>query len=576
MPSKKKTWDKSKMPSRHVTIGPNKAPQRSYYYAMGLGTKEIEQPFVGVASCWNQAAPCNTALMRQAQVVSQGVQTAGGTPREFCTITVTDGIAMGHEGMRSSLVSREVIADSVELTMRGHGYDALVGVAGCDKSLPGMMMAMLRLNVPSVFLYGGSILPGRFEDKDVTVQDVFEGVGAYAAGTMSLERLCELEQHACPGDGACGGQYTANTMACVSEAIGLALPLSSALPAVYRDRDQYARASGEAVMNLIEQNIRPRDICTREAFENAAIVVAATGGSTNGGLHLPAMAHECGVKFDMDDVVNVMRKTPYLADLKPGGQYVAKAMGEAGGVPMLLKTLLDAGILHGDCMTVTGKTHRENLKDVKWDGSQKVIRPVSNPLSATGGVVGLKGSLAPDGAIVKVAGLANQVFRGPARVFDGEQACFDAVEKREYKAGEVLVIRYEGPKGGPGMREMLATTAAIYGQGMGDKVALITDGRFSGATRGFCIGHVGPEAQDGGPIALVKNGDMITLDAIKGIIDLEVSAAELAERKKSWKPVKTNYNSGTIWKYAQLVGPASKGAVTHPGADAETHVYADL
>ncbi|HEV7693054.1 MAG TPA: dihydroxy-acid dehydratase [Hyphomonadaceae bacterium] len=572
----KKTWDKSRMPSRHVTIGPNKAPQRSYYYAMGLGTKEIEQPLVGVASCWNQAAPCNTALMRQAQVVSEGVKEAQGTPREFCTITVTDGIAMGHEGMRSSLVSRDVIADSVELTMRGHGYDALVGVAGCDKSLPGMMMVMLRLNVPSVFLYGGSIMPGNLNGKELTVQDVFEGVGAFAAGKITADELCQIEQHACPGDGACGGQYTANTMACVSEAIGLALPLSSALPAVYRDRDEYARASGVAVMNLIEKNIRPRDICTREAFENAAIVVAATGGSTNGGLHLPAMAHEAGIRFTMDDVVNIMRKTPYIADLRPGGKYVAKAMGEAGGMPMLMKTLLDAGILHGDCMTVTGKTIRENLKDVVWRTDQDVIRPANNPLSETGGVVGLKGSLAPDGAIVKVAGLKNQVFRGPARVFDGEEAAFAAVERRDYKAGEVLVIRYEGPKGGPGMREMLATTAAIYGQDMGDKVALITDGRFSGATRGFCVGHVGPEAQEGGPIALVKDGDIISLDAIKGTIEIEVSAAELAERKKSWAPRKTNYNSGTLWKYVQTVGPAHLGAVTHPGAEAETHVFADL
>jgi dihydroxy-acid dehydratase len=574
--AKKKTWDKSGMPSRHVTVGPARAPHRSYYYAMGLGTKEIEQPFVGVASCWNQAAPCNTALMRQAQVVSKGVKAAGGTPREFCTITVTDGIAMGHEGMRSSLVSRDVIADSVELTMRGHGYDALVGVAGCDKSLPGMMMAMLRLNVPSVFLYGGSILPGQFEGKEVTVQDVFEGVGSHAAGTMTLERLCELEKHACPGDGACGGQYTANTMACVSEAIGLALPLSSALPAVYKDRDQYAKASGEAVMALVERNIRPRDICTREAFENAAAVVAATGGSTNGGLHLPAMAHECGIRFDLEDVVAIMRRTPYIADLKPGGQYVARAMGEAGGMPMLMKTLLDGGYLHGDVMTVTGRTLRENLKDVVWRDDQTVIRPVGNPLSQTGGVVGLKGSLAPDGAIVKVAGLAMQTFRGPARVFDGEEACFAAVERRDYKAGEVLVIRYEGPRGGPGMREMLSTTAAIYGQGMGDKVALITDGRFSGATRGFCVGHVGPEAQEGGPIALIKDGDIIALDAIRGTIEIEVPADVLAERKKAWKPHRTNYNSGALWKYAQTVGPAHKGAVTHPGAAAETHVYVDL
>jgi len=569
------SWDKSTLPSRHVTEGPARAPHRSYYYAMGLGTREIAQPFVGVASCWNEAAPCNTALMRQAHAVSVGVKAAGGTPREFCTITVTDGIAMGHAGMHSSLVSREVIADSVELTMRGHSYDALVGVAGCDKSLPGMMMAMLRLNVPSVFLYGGSIMPGRFHGKDVTVADVFEAVGKHSAGTMGEAELNDLERHACPGDGACGGQFTANTMACVSEAIGLALPLSSALPAVYESRDAYARASGEAVMRLIEKNIRPRDICTREAFENAAVVVAATGGSTNGGLHLPAMANEAGIKFTLHDVAEIFKKTPYLADLKPGGQYVAKDMGEAGGVPMLLRTLLDAGLLHGDCMTVTGKTLRENLEGVVWQ-EQKVIRPVSNPLSPTGGVVGLWGSLAPEGAIVKVAGMTNLKHRGPARVFDGEEACFAAVEARDYKEGDVLVIRYEGPKGGPGMREMLSTTAAIYGQGMGDKVALITDGRFSGATRGFCIGHVGPEAQVGGPIALIEDGDMISIDADNGTIELEVDPIDLEHRLKRWEPRTTNYNSGAIWKFAQQVGPACDGAVTQPGAKAETHVYADI
>ncbi|MET0181289.1 MAG: dihydroxy-acid dehydratase, partial [Caulobacterales bacterium] len=526
--------------------------------------------------CWNEAAPCNTALMRQAHAVSAGVKEAGGTPREFCTITVTDGIAMGHEGMRSSLASRDVIADSVELTMRGHSYDALVGLAGCDKSLPGMMMAMLRLNVPSVFLYGGSILPGNWRGKDVTVINLFEGVGAHAAGNMSLDDLCDLEKHACPGDGACGGQYTANTMACVSEAIGLALPLSAALPAPYESRDAYAVASGRAVMNLIEKNIRPRDICTREAFENAAIVVAATGGSTNGGLHLPAMAHECGVKFSLRDMAEIFKKTPWLCDLQPGGKYLAKHMGEAGGVPSLLRVLLDAGLLHGDVMTVTGKTLRENLEGVTLRSDQDVIRPINNPLTERGGVVGLWGSLAPDGGIVKIAGLQKLTFRGPARVFDGEDACFQAVTHRQYKEGEVLVIRYEGPKGGPGMREMLSTTAALYGQGMGDKVALITDGRFSGATRGFCVGHVGPEAQDGGPIALIKDGDIITLDAETGRIDLEVSEAELAERKKSWAPRKTNYNSGALWKYAQLVGPAYAGAVTHPGFEAETHVYADI
>ena len=569
------SWDKSRLPSRHVTEGPARAPHRSYYYAMGLGSREIAQPFVGVASCWNEAAPCNTTLLRQAGAVSVGVKAAGATPREFCTITVTDGIAMGHEGMKSSLVSREVIADSVELTMRGHSYDALVGVAGCDKSLPGMMMAMLRLNVPSVFLYGGSIMPGRWRGRDVTVADVFEAVGQHSAGNLDEADLHDLERHACPGDGACAGQFTANTMACVSEAIGLALPLSSALPAAYESRDAYARASGEAVVRLIERNIRPRDICTREAFENAAVVVAATGGSTNAGLHLPAMASEAGIEFTLRDVAHIFKKTPYLADLKPGGRYVAKDMGEAGGVPMLLRTLLDAGLLHGDCMTVTGKTLRENLEGVVWQ-DQKVIRPVSNPLSPTGGVVGLWGSLAPDGAIVKVAGMHTLAHRGPARVFDGEEACFAAVEARDYKEGDVLVIRYEGPRGGPGMREMLSTTAAIYGQGMGDKVVLITDGRFSGATRGFCIGHVGPEAQVGGPIALVENGDMISIDAVAGTIELEVDPIDLEHRAKDWRPRETAFGSGAIWKFAQQVGPAHEGAVTQPGAKGERSVYADI
>ena len=566
------------MPSRHVTEGPARAPHRSYYYAMGLSTADIRKPFVGVASCWNEAAPCNTALMRQAHAVSDGVKAADGTPREFCTITVTDGIAMGHEGMRSSLVSREVIADSVELTMRGHGYDALVGVAGCDKSLPGMMMAMLRLNVPSVFLYGGSIMPGSFEGRDVTVLDVFEAVGAHAAGSndMSDERLAALEKVACPGDGACGGQFTANTMACVSEAIGLALPLSSALPAPWTDRDGYARASGEAVMALIEKNLRPRDICSRKAFENAAVVVAATGGSTNAALHLPAMAHECGVEFTLKDMAKVFERTPWLADLKPGGNFVAKDFGAVGGVPMLMKTLLDHGLIHGDCLTVTGQTWAEYLQDVSFDGDQDVIRPASDPLTDSGGVVGLWGSLAPDGAIVKVAGLEKLQFRGPARVFDGEDACFKAVEARDYKPGEVLVIRYEGPKGGPGMREMLSTTAAIYGQGMGDQVALITDGRFSGATRGFCIGHVGPEAQEGGPIGLIEDGDMIAIDAATGTIDLEVSAEILAVRRQAWKPRETLYATGALAKFAKLVGPAHLGAVTHEGFSAERHVYADL
>ncbi len=571
-----KTWDKSRLPSRHTTIGPDRAPHRSYYYAMGLTEAEINQPFVGVATCWNEAAPCNIALSRQAQSVKRGVAEASGTPREFTTITVTDGIAMGHQGMKSSLVSREVIADSVELTVRGHGYDALVGLAGCDKSLPGMMMAMLRLNVPSVFMYGGSILPGRFKDKDVTVVDVFEAVGQHAAGNMSADDLHALECVACPSAGACGGQFTANTMACVSEAIGLALPGSAGAPAPYEDRDRFGVLSGAAVMNLIEKNIRPRDICTREAFENAAIIVGATGGSTNAALHLPAMAHEAGIKFTLDDVAAIMRRTPYIADLKPGGKYVALDVFNVGGIPVILKALLDAGLLHGDCLTVTGKTLAENLKDVVFPENQDVIYPVSRAITPTGGVVGLKGNLAPDSAIVKVAGLKQQVFTGTALCFDCEEDAFAAVQARAYKKGDVIVIRYEGPKGGPGMREMLSTTAAIYGQDMGEHVALITDGRFSGGTRGFCVGHVGPEAAVGGPIALLKDGDIITIDAVAGTINVHLSDDELTARRATWQPRKTNYNSGAIWRYAQNVGPAHLGALTHPGAAAETHCFADL
>jgi dihydroxy-acid dehydratase len=568
-------WDKSKLPSRHTTVGPERAPHRSYYYAMGLTEAEIDQPFIGVATCWNEAAPCNIALSRQAQSVKTGVKEQGGTPREFTTITVTDGLAMGHQGMKSSLASRDAIADTVELTMRGHCYDALVGLAGCDKSLPGMMMAMLRLNVPSVFMYGGSILPGTFRGKDVTVVDVFEAVGQHAAGNMSDEDLHELECVACPSAGACGGQFTANTMATVSEAIGLALPGSAGAPAPYEDRDRWAVESGRAVMELLKRNLRPRDIVTRKALENAAVVVAATGGSTNAGLHLPAMAHEAGINFTMDDVVAIMRRTPYIADLKPGGKYVAFDVHKIGGIPVIIKALLDAGLLHGDCMTVTGKTLAENHKDVVFPTDQDVVYPVSRAISPTGGVVGLKGNLAPDGAIVKVAGMKVLRFEGTALCFDSEEAAFAAVDQRAYKAGDVIVIRYEGPKGGPGMREMLSTTAAIYGQGMGESVALITDGRFSGATRGFCIGHVGPEAAVGGPIALLRNGDRIVIDAGAGTIDMLVDPAEIAARRAAWQPRATDYNAGALWKYAQLVGPAHLGAVTHPGGAAETHCYAD-
>ena len=569
-------FNKKKLPSRHTSLGPDRAPHRSFYYAMGETEKDVAKPFVGVVSTWNEAAPCNIALMRQAQSVKKGVRANGGTPREFCTITVTDGIAMGHEGMKSSLISREVIADSAELTVRGHCYDALVGIAGCDKSLPGLMMSMVRLNVPSVFIYGGSILPGRYKGKDVTVVDVFEAVGKHSSGQMSAKELRKLELVACPTAGACGGQFTANTMACVSEAIGLALPYSAGTPAPYEERDKYAKASGRMVMNLLKKKIKPRDIVTRKALENAATVVAATGGSTNTGLHLPAIANEAGIKFDLMDVAKIFKRTPYLADLKPGGKYVAKDMWLAGGVPMLLKTLYDGGYIHGDCMTVTGKTMKENLKGIKFNPKQKVMRSYKDPLSPTGGVVGLKGNLAPDGGIVKIAGLKKLQFTGKARCFDNEESAMKAVQSRKYKEGDVIVIRYEGPVGGPGMREMLSTTGAIYGQGKGETVALITDGRFSGGTRGFSVGHIGPEAALGGPIALLRNGDIIDIDAKKGTINVRLTKAQLASRRKKWKARKSDFGSGTLWKYAQTVGPAYLGAPTHPGKKKEVKDYSEI
>ncbi|HEX6111495.1 MAG TPA: dihydroxy-acid dehydratase [Geminicoccaceae bacterium] len=569
-------FDKSKLPSRHATVGPDRAPHRSYYFAMGLRREDIEAPFVGVVTTWNEAAPCNIALARQAQAAKRGVAKAGGTPREFTTITVTDGIAMGHQGMKSSLVSREVIADSVELTVRGHAYDALVGLAGCDKSLPGLMMAMVRLNVPSVFMYGGSILPGRFRNRDVTVVDVFEAVGQHAVGAMDDRELQALEEVACPSAGSCGGQFTANTMACVSEAIGLALPGSAGTPAPYETRDQWAEASGEAVMALLADGLRPRDIVTRRALENAARVVAASGGSTNGGLHLPAIAHEAGIDFDLHDVCAIFRTTPYIADLKPAGRYVMRDLHDAGGVPMLMKALLDGGYLHGDCVTVTGKTIVENLADLTFNPDQPVVRATADPITSWGGVVGLRGSLAPEGAIVKVTGLKSLKFKGRARCFDSEEDAMAAVQSRQYQEGDVIIIRYEGPKGGPGMREMLSVTSAIYGQGMGDKVALITDGRFSGGTRGFCVGHVGPEAAVGGPIGLLRDGDVIAIDAEAGTLDAEVTPDELDRRRQAWRAHPTMYTSGTLWKYAQTVGPAHLGAVTHPGAKAEIKSYAEL
>ena len=569
-------FNKDKLPSRHVTEGPGKAPHRSFFYAMDLTMEQIHQPFIGVATTWNESAPCNITLRRQAQSVKKGVSLADGTPREFTTITVTDGIAMGHQGMKASLVSREAIADTIELSVRGHCYDGLVGVAGCDKSLPGVMMSMLRLNVPSVFIYGGSIMPGRHKGRDLTVQDVYEAVGQNDAGIIDAKELDLIERAACPSAGSCGGQFTANTMACVSEAIGLALPNSTGAPAPYESRDEYALAAGKQVMKLLELNIRPRDIVTLKSLENAARVVAASGGSTNAALHLPAMANEAGIDFDLFAVAEIFKSTPYIADLKPGGKYVAKDLHEAGGVQVILKTLFEAGYIHGDCMTVTGKTMEENLADITFPENQDVIYKVENAITPTGGVVGLKGNLAEEGAIVKVAGMSRTRHVGPAIVFDCEEDAYKAVSERKYKEGDVFVIRYEGPRGGPGMREMLATTAAIYGQGMGEKVALITDGRFSGATRGFCVGHVGPEAAVGGAIALIENGDIITIDAETNELSVGLSGDELNKRRKHWKPREHEYGSGEIWKYSQLVGSAVNGAVTHPGAKKEKHCYADI
>lgn len=568
--------DKKDLRSRHVTEGVRSAPARAMMRAMGLTDEDLDKPLVAVATCWNEAAPCNISLADHAKRVKTGVEAAGGTPREFTTITVTDGIAMGHEGMKSSLPSREVIADSVELTMRGHCYDALVGLAGCDKSLPGMMMAMLRLNVPSVFMYGGSIMPGKRKDKDLTIVDVFEAVGEHATGELSDEELKEIECAACPCAGACGGQFTANTMAFVSEALGLALHNSAAPPAITGERLDAAHASGEAIMKALEKGIRPRDICTLKAFENAAAVVAASGGSTNAGLHLPAMANEAGIKFDLFDVGRIFQKTPLIADLMPGGRYTMKHVFEAGGVPVMMKILLDAGYLHGDCLTVTGETIAERLADVVVPEDQDVFLPVEKAFSKTGGVVVLKGNLAPDGAIVKVAGMEKLVFTGKARCFDNEQDTFDAVQNRTYEEGDVLVIRYVGPKGAPGMPEMLSTTAALYGQGMGEKVALITDGRFSGGTRGFCVGHMGPEATEAGPISLLQDGDTITIDAVKGTIDVDLSEEEMAERAKNWTAKEHDHKSGYLSKYTKLVGPARYGAVTHGGAEDEIKCYADI
>ncbi len=552
--------------SRNVVEGPSRAPHRAMYKAMGLDDNDLEKPFIGVSHSGNEATPCNIHLGRLATHAKAGVESAGGTPREFSTIAVSDGIAMGHEGMKSSLVSREIIADSIELMVRAHQYDGLVGIAGCDKSLPGTMMGMARLNVPSVFVYGGTIMPGIFEGKQVTVQDVYEAVGAYDAGNLTLEALKNLENVACPNAGSCGGMYTANTMASISEAIGIALPGNASPPAEDPRREKMVYESGKAVMNLLEIGIRPKDILTYEAFENAIVVANATGGSTNAVLHLLALSREIGVKLTLDDFERIRRKTPHIADMRPGGTYVMLDLDKIGGIPLLMKSLQKKNLIHENAMTVTGKTVKQNLDSMQipFDANQKVLKSIESPIHEVGTLTILKGSLAPDGAVVKVAGVHTKEFRGKAKVFDREEDAFDAISKRQIKEHDIVIIRYEGPKGGPGMREMLGVTAALVGQNLGEKVALVTDGRFSGATRGFMIGHVAPEAAVGGNIALVNEGDEISINLEKNTIDIMVSENELAQRRKEWKPRKPNYETGALAKFASLVSSAAEGAITRP------------
>ncbi len=547
--------------SWQVTEGAERAPNRSYFYAMGLTDEDLTRPIVAVGHAGNEAMPCNIHLPGLARHVKAGVRAAGGTPREFATIAVGDGMAMGHEGMKASLVSREVIADSVELMMLAHAYDGLAAIAGCDKSLPGMMMAMARINLPAVFLYGGTILPGSFQGRDVTVQNVFEAVGAHSAGSMSDEELRELEHVACPGAGSCGGMFTANTMAAVSEGLGLSLPGSGTVPAVDPARTEVCRRTGEAVLALLERDIRPRDILTREALENGMAVAVAVGGSTNAVLHLLAIAREAEVDLTLDDLERVSARTPHLADLTPGGRFVMADLHRVGGVPVVLKELLGADLLHGDALTVTGQTMAENLSAANAKPDGEVVRPVEDALAGGSTIVVLRGNLAPEGAVAKVASVQTLRRTGPARVFDGEEECFAAIERREIEPGDIVVIRYEGPKGGPGMREMLAVTAALVGQGLGDQIAMVTDGRFSGATRGLMVGHTAPEAAVGGPIAIVQDGDEIAVDAENRRLELHVPDDEIRRRLAAWTPPTPRYESGALAKYARLVSSAAHGAV---------------
>jgi dihydroxy-acid dehydratase len=566
VPSKQSTIQRElkNLHSPGVLQGPKNAPHRSYYKAMGLGDSDLVKPLIGVANTWNEATPCNVHLNLLANRASEGIIAGGGTPRQFVTIAVSDGISMGTEGMKSSLVSREIIADSVELMIRAHEYDGFVGIAGCDKSLPGIMMAMARLNRPSAFVYGGTIMPGVVDGKDITIQDVFEAVGAFESGRITAEDLKNVEDASCPGAGSCGGLYTANTMACMSEALGLALPGSATPPAVDGRRAQYVFETGRAVLKALEEDLKPRDILTFEAFENAISLLQAIGGSTNAIMHLIALGRETGVKLTLDDFERIRRKVPHIADLRPGGKYVMSDLDKVGGVPLIMSKLMEKKILHENCITISGKTLRENVKASKFLQVQNVVHPMDDPIRKTGTDVILRGSLAPDGAVVKVAGLPITKFTGKARVFNREELAFEAIAEKKVSAGHIVVIRYEGPRGGPGMREMLRVTAAIVGQGLGQNVALVTDGRFSGATRGFMVGHVSPEAIVGGPIALVEDDDEITIDADAQKLDLHVSQKELARRKKEWKPPAPNYEWGALAKYASLVGSASEGAVCAP------------
>ena len=552
--------------SRNVVEGTARSPHRAMYKAMGLTDADIAKPFIGVCHTGNEATPCNIHLSGLAQKAKDGVSEAGATPREFSTIAVSDGIAMGHEGMKSSLVSREVIADSIELMVRAHQYDALVGIAGCDKSLPGTMMAMARLNIPSVFVYGGTIMPGILDERELTVVDVYEAVGQYDAGKISIEELKKIEDNACPSAGSCGGMFTANTMASISEIIGLALPGSASPPAENDRREKIVYDTGKACVNLLEIGIKPSDILTFEAFENAITMLNAVGGSTNGILHLLALSNEVGIKLTYDDFERIRKKTPHIADMKPGGNYVMNSLDKIGGIPLIMKKLDDKSLIHSNALTVTGKSIKENLAKIiiPEQSDQQIVKSVETPIHDVGTAVILKGSLAPDGAVIKTAGVDMTKFIGTAKVFDTEEVAFDSISKGDIEEGDVIVIRYEGPKGGPGMREMLATTAAIVGQGLGKKVAMVTDGRFSGGTRGFMVGHVAPEAFVGGPIAFIKNGDKISINTEDNSINLEVSSDELENRKREWKMPKPKYVSGALAKYALLVGSAANGAITDP------------